>query len=480
MKHWKALLALLIIALVAALIGGGWWAWTHWATFKLLIWYGFLAVTLFTLLSSTFFLLHPLDFIVRGRATPRGQRGEVLFSYAFGFLGLGATASPAAQKVWLRLGSREWPLWKNERDRVRPRRTPSDTPPGGGPSSEQASAQQTGTSSTVGGENAGRSSRPPEPFPGQPSVSDPIKPSFEVGKGSDDLVRTHAEGAEKTKPVQTLPQPHQVTKDAPVDARGMSVEEMLAHAPATPEESTKVPAAGDGKPHSKDLASAENDGEPFEEVVAPPVVLTDDAGFARNASPPGSQGPGGRPPGTGGTDGAGSDGDGERVEQPLWLDTLLTKLKRWRRTLAEARRKVREGWKISRRLWKRFSPILWRLAENLWATVSLLGPRVWVRHGLDAPEITGMLHGLASTVGGIARVFGARFEAVPVFCVQTIYVKGDVGVSVSSWKSLYCLLRFLCEKELWTGGLDLYRRYRARKAATDPSRPVDNTVPSGS
>lgn len=144
--------------------------------------------------------------------------------------------------------------------------------------------------------------------------------------------------------------------------------------------------------------------------------------------------------------------------------SLRERLRAWRRRFRSTWQKIRKGYRLAREIWNRATDPCRRLLWNLWAAISLLGPRAHLRYGLSEPHLVGMIQGVLAPLAGMAMPFGALVRVEPVFTGPTIWCRGETGLRIHPWRLGWAFARLVAEREVIRGARDAWRFWRARHA----------------
>jgi len=205
------------------------------------------------LVTSVFFLLHPLTFMLRLRGTPAGQRGHVRLTHLFGLLWLDAGIDRRAREV--RLGFWRW-SWRLAGGRSpRPGRKPPSPPPAPPLSPTPASS----IAAPVPAEKTEVRSPPPVASPQPPATA----PAASITSSKDDAAFPSVSPSTAEKPAATSslrPLQEPPAKAASAPASVVSVEEPPR---PSPEPSAGPPPFEPPPPHAAREEAAPSHETPF-------------------------------------------------------------------------------------------------------------------------------------------------------------------------------------------------------------------------
>ena len=376
---------------------------TAWAIFKFCFW----LFAILSLCGGTFFLLHPLRFDFRLRASLYGQRAEGWFSYFFGLVGLGTIASPHEQAVFLRVGNLKWRLHKSGGREKPPGKKPPEEPPPAPPPEVSPAEQPSGPSVRVE----------------EPPVSRPSAPDAQP-----------ASGFPATPPPGSTPRATTGTTGAPEKAEA-------ATSPGLPEDisfSEAVPGTVPG--------TAPETGFPTPGAMTPEKEKAIEF-FEKAEHTPGEK------------------EDESLKHQPE--EGFAKKFHKLRKKILKKLKFARKVYRTILNLWERFSPMIKSLFWDLWQTFRLDGPGLRVRYGFEEPYLVGMTQGIAAQIAGMLFPWGITIDTLPVFTGNTILINGRIGVRILPYKVAKGFLRMALEKDLWMGLKELWDWYKTRKKSEE-------------
>ena len=227
------------------------WLW-GWFTFSL--WWG----SLFALVISLFFAIHPVLFRLKLRLSRVGQRGEFWVSHLFGIIRLGTVASRRSQTLILECGP-----WKKVLKRWG---KPVDLPPFRAPPSSAKRAEPVEPTKRAEPAEPFRASKSSEPNQEPPTTSTLTKPYQEpVASESgtpDSTFKGGSKPPERSK-IETVPTERKPSSQGSADAFSFDRSEP-----------PKISAIGQGEGHDKNKDKGKETGPGFLDRIRSSVKKT--------------------------------------------------------------------------------------------------------------------------------------------------------------------------------------------------------------
>lgn len=415
--------------------------------------YGFLAMVISGILLCVFLLVHPLSLHFRARISMQGQRGELRIRHLFGLLQLIADVSPRSQRVALQFWRWRRVLYRSRKTSGRKDALPPSSPPQSPlpPTSPQSSSppppelpgscpSSNVASATTGTEDE---TSPIEPF------SAPIPDGQETSATAQAMAKQQSDAAiseSRSGQPSTTRDPEQ-SKVADKDASAGPV--------TTPDRTASEGSySGEDSYGGGDSDNSSDVGAERSDIPPSSATLQDapePSSYSSSSPPPPRPPSADSPEGTDGT-GQSPGATGKRQE-----------FHRWQRLMLRYFRLFRLWVRRASTLWQRFSPALKRLLTNFWAIFTLHGPTIRCRFSLPDPCLTGMLHGVLASFGGILHPYGVSLIPTPVFSGAKLQIRLSSGISLYPWRMFWVVLQLMLERELWKGLWELFRWHRQRR-----------------
>lgn len=154
----------------------------------------------------------------------------------------------------------------------------------------------------------------------------------------------------------------------------------------------------------------------------------------------------------------------EAPREKSFGEKIRADLRRLRRRAADGWHKAKTYLNLGRRVWRRASPMIKRLASDHWNGLHILPSLCRIRYGLSEAHLTGLTQGLAAPFAGLLRPFSIHLEPIPVFTGSTIHVFIRGGFFIQPWRILWAWLVLLTTIDFWKALRDLWRWKKARSA----------------
>lgn len=254
-------------------------------------------------------------------------------------------------------------------------------------------------------------------------------------------------------------------------------------AQATGKAQTDAPSAAPPQPPVADAASRENTEKPAAPMAASPAAITGEPATVEAARPPQEQQgkvpstpepartteetvhPFPKPPMKENSFERPPRAPAKEAAPPReapFGDRIRADLRRLRRRAADGWRKAKTWLKLAMRGWRRASPLVRRLAADLWNGVHMLPSVCRLRYGLSEAHLTGLTQGLAAPFAGLLRPFSIHFEPIPIFTGPTLHLSIDGGMSIQPWRIFWAWLVLLTTIDFWKAMRDLWQWHKAR------------------
>ena len=360
----------------------------------------------FALVVLLIVVFHPIYFTLKGRASVKGQRGEVMLSYLFNIVRIRYIASVHTQDVWLEIFK-----WRKllQRETVHKART-------------TATYKAADTNESVADESVVVSEQ-------QESAVDEEVASEEIETTAQDSQHSAEKEELATEAAKSSEEPEAAEQTQETDsvAEESAAEEASAENEASVEESSE---------------SVSESSEPEYKVEATPEQLAELQNILEAEE---------------------KKEEAKKKSGNEWRDKLRKFKKDFNRRYDELRGKIR----LVRQKWKSLWPVAKRFWNRGKKGFKFHDASLKIKYSLDEHHLTGMMCGYLAPTVGFAKQYGVNWEPVPVFPDKPgagIYSKASWHIDIRPYMLVWAVIGLLFEKNLYKELYWLYKLKKGKKA----------------
>lgn len=355
----------------------------------------------FALVVLLIVVFHPIYFTLKGRASVKGQRGEVMLSYLFNIVRIRYIASVHTQDVWLEIFK-----WRKLLQRETAHKTRTT-----------ATYEAADTNESVADESVVYEQQ--EPAVDKETASDGLETTPQDSQYSaekEELATEAAESSEESEVAEQTQEPDSVTEEPVAEEASAEneapIEEVTEQASEVAEPEYKVEATPEQLAELQNILEAEEKKE-----------------------------------------------EAKKKSGDEWRDKLRKFKKDFNRRYDELRGKIR----LVRQKWKSLWPVVKRFWNRGKKGFKFHDASLKIKYSLDEHHLTGMMCGYLAPTVGFAKQCGVNWEPVPVFPDKPgagIYSKASWHIDIRPYMLVWAVIGLLFEKNLYK---ELYWLYKLKK-----------------
>lgn len=380
----------------------------------------------FVLITLLIIIFHPIRFTLNGRASIKGQRGEVVLSYLFSLLRIRYVATRKAQCTWLEFCGLRKLLDKEEfqphKNMVKTNEEASDA----GEADDTNEDENEQTSSEALEKNTETTRTDSALLESVPETTGDVTEKSVSEENPSDKTLEKESLSEETENKLEEKQEEQLSEDAK-EQQNSDISEKSEDNGSSTEASVEEQSAET----ADETTVSESKGNENKDDFATATVPADEV-------KPKSESDGG------------------------WQKKLRKFKKDFNRRYEQLRGKIR----LFKQKWNSLWPVVKRFWNRGKRGFRFYGASLMVRYSLDEHYLTGMLYGYLAPLIGFAQRYGLRFMPVAAFPEipgPGIYAKATWNIEIRPYCLIWAVTALLFEKNLYKEAYWLYKEKKKKK-----------------